>query len=225
MFKSPCAHCSSMLKGKEINVTTFDAYISGVKYKDYAVTCSKCGGTIVWDRYAQKSAENKAKAAKKAATKKGKSVKQITEEERYMIIMRKVGKRAKEIADARNVSPAKVQDLNAAVNELPDNEKSFVLAYEEKQDMAILKNGHYKTHDKATPQCILLMTQAIIASAIEEKDEDFFEHEYGKHVVDTYNAALTVHKGTDYGITAELLLEKMRKGKLAVNQEEESEDV
>ena len=127
--------------------------------------------------------------------------------------MKKVGKRAKDFAMLHTSNKAvNIADINKAVEELPPEEKSFVLAYEDKQDMALLKRPVHQTHPKATPQCMILLTQAIIESARDEEDEDFFKAGFGAFVVDTYNSALTVHKGHDYEITAGLLLEKMQKG-------------
>ena len=220
MLHIQCNHCGQTLKGKEVAVTPFYEYFNGIKYQNYAVVCSKCDGVIVWDRYAEKAAANKAKAMAKAVKKTQKSVKQITEEEQYAIIMRKVGKRAKDIATARNVSPPKVEDFYKAVDELPKNEKAFVLAYEEKQDMELLKVVNNKPTKHIAPNSILLLTQAIIESAIADKDEDFFQSKYGEQVVDTYNTMLTVRKGHDYGITADLLLEKMLKKSIQVQGEE-----
>lgn len=220
MLQIKCDHCGQTLKGKEVKVTTFDAYVENVKYKDYAVTCSKCGGSVVYEYYAKKAAENKAKAVSKAACKTGKSIKQITKEEKYSLIMRKASKRAKEIAKS-NDRPLRVQHLSKAIDELPKDEKDIVLAQEDKQDMALLKAGTKKPTKHVKPNSILLLTQAIIELAIAEKDEDFFQSEYGNYIVDAYNTALTNHKCHDYGITAALLLEKMHKGELIKGEDDD----
>ena len=86
--------------------------------------------------------------------------------------------------------------------------------------MAMLKAGTKKSTKHIKHNAMLLLTQAIIESAIEEKDEEFFQSEYGVFVVDTYNTALTIQKCHDYGITADFLLEKMRKNAIKVNEEE-----
>lgn len=213
MLQIKCDHCGQTLKGKEVKVEPFYDYIEGIKYQDYAVTCTKCGRVIVWDRYTQKATENKEKAIAKLARKTKKTVNQITEAEKYNAIMRKVGKRAKEMASCRvDTRPLQI-DINAAVNELPQDERIIVFAYEEKQDMALLQAPNHK-NEKAKSNSILLLTQAVIESAIAENDEDFFKSEYGVQIVDTYNTVLTMHKHHDYGITAALLLEKMRKNEL-----------
>jgi hypothetical protein len=218
MLQIKCDHCGQTLKGKDVEVTTFDAYVGKAKYKDYDVTCTKCGGSIMWDRYTQKAAENKAKALAKLARKKKTTVKQITEAEKYSIIMSKAGKRAQDFV---LVGPVKLQHLNRAIEELPQDERNFVLSYEDKHDMTMLKAGTKKSTKHIRSNAILLLTQAIIESGIEENDVDFFKSEYGAFVVDTYNAALTNHKHHDYGITAALLLEKMRKGKIHVKGEDD----
>ena len=222
MLKIQCTHCNQMLMGKEIKVEPFHAYIGAAKYQDYAVTCTKCGGAIVWDRYTEKAAENKAKAIRKAANKKVKPVKKVKKIEPYEVIMRKVGKRAKELAKLHPGAPA-VQwgDFYDSINELPPDEKSIVLDYEDKQNMELLKKPNHKTNNKVTPQCMLLLTQAIIERAIADYDEGFFESEYGAYVVDTYNTMLSIHKHHNYGITAELLLEKMRKNAIKMKGEED----
>lgn len=225
MLKIKCDHCGATLKGQDVYVIPFNAYIDGVKYKDYTAHCIKCDGVVIYDRYVQKAEENKAKAIEKVARKKGKTVSQVSEEEQYLSVMRKVGKRAREIAAARTTSPAvRITDVSKAVHELPQDEKDFMLAYEEKQDMALLDQKYDKPTDHIKVNSILLWTQAIIESAIADNDEDFFKSKYGAHIVETYNAALAVHKCHDYGITAALLLDKMRKGKFAENQEEDEEN-
>jgi hypothetical protein len=213
MLKIKCDHCGQTLMGKDIKVVPFHEYLDGAKYQDYAVNCTKCGGSIVWDRYVQKAKENKAKALVKLARKKKKTVKQISEEEQYNIIMRKAGERAKEIAKAHS-KPVKLKHLCKAIDELPQDEKSIVLAHEDKLDLELLHQGTNKPTKHIKPNSILLMTQAIIECAIADKDEDFFKSQYGAQIVDTYNNALTIHTSHDYGITADLLLEKMRKGEL-----------
>lgn len=221
MLHIKCDHCGQDLKGREVIVTPFYAYIEGSRYQDYAVTCSKCGGIIVWDRYAQKAAENKAKAVRKAAGKKGKTVKQITEAEQYNAIALKAYKRAEELALLHKHSHVVTMlDFNQAIEELPQSDKAIMLDYEDKQDMLMLKMRNHKPTKHIKSNSILLLTQAIIESAIEEQDEDFFKAEYGAFVGDTYNTTLTVHKCHDYGITAELLLEKMRKKSIQIQGEE-----
>ena len=154
---------------------------------------------------------------------KYKTVSQVSEEEQYLAIMLKVGKRARKIAKSRITSPAvQVQDFDRAVAALSQEEKDFMLAYEEKQDMALLAQKYEKPTDHIKVHSILLWTQAIIESAIADNDEDFFKSKYGEQVVETYNTALAVHKCHDYGITAAMLLDKMRKGKLALEENEDA---
>lgn len=225
MLKIQCAQCGQTLKAKEINVSTFDAYVGNVKYKDYATTCMKCGGFVIYERIQKLAEKNKAKAMGKAVRATGKSSKQLTEEQQYNTIMRKVSRRAREIASTykENVT-VHSRDLYKAIDELPKDEKAIMLAYEDKMDMRLLKAGTHKPTKHITPNAILLLTQAIIEDAIINKDEDFFQFEYGAQVVDTYNTALTIHTHTDYEVTAELLLEKMRKGKIRISYERVEED-
>ena len=224
MLNIQCAQCGETLKGKEVKVTPFNNYIEGVKYKDYAVTCPKCGGLVTHERYAKMSAEGKAKAMIRLAKKKKKTVKEISEEERYCTIMRKVGKFAKANALTHKDNPVvKQKDLNKAIEELPKDEKKAMLAYEDKMDMELLKNGVDKPQKNMSPNSMLLLSQAIIESAIKENDEDFFEFEYGAQIVEIYNTMLTARKCHDYGITADLLLEKMRKNAIKVKGEQEDD--
>lgn len=65
MLHIKCSHCGETLKGIDVKVSTFLAHADGVQYRDYAVTCAKCGGSIEWDRYTQKAQENKLKALSK----------------------------------------------------------------------------------------------------------------------------------------------------------------
>ena len=223
MLHIQCDHCGQMLKGKDVKVTTFDAYVGKAKYKDYAVVCTKCDGIIVWDRYVQKAAENKAKAMGKLSKKTGKPVKQITEEDKYNAIMRKVGKRAKEVAVLYKGNPVvKHKDLCQAIDELSPKEKAIVLAYEDKLDMALFKIATKKPTKHIRANSILLLTQAIIECAIADNDEEFFKSEYGATMCETYNLALTIHTSHDYGITADLLLEKMRKNAIRIKGEQEN---
>lgn len=223
MLQIKCQHCGAILKAKEIIINQFIVKEDAVAYKEYICICSKCNQSVEWDRYAQKAAENKAKAMAKLARKTKKTVKQITEAEKYNAIMKKAGKRAREFAKYHTSNVAvTVLDLNMAIDELPQDEKQIVLAYEDKQDMGLLKAGTHKPTKHIKSNSILLMTQAIIESAIEENDEDFFKSEYGAQVVDTYNLALTDHKHHDYGITAALLLEKMRKGELVKGEDDDA---
>jgi hypothetical protein len=223
MLNIQCAKCGAKLKGQETIVTPFFVYLDGIKYQDFKVACNKCGGLVNYERFAKKAAENKAKAMAKLARKQKKTIKQISEEEQYNIIMRKAGKRAKEIATARGVSPVRLQDFNAAIDELPQEEKDMVLAYEDKVNMALFKSGTNKPTKHIKPNSILLLTQGIIEHAIAEKDEDFFKSEYGAQIVDTYNTTLTMHTSYDYGITADLLLDKMRKDAIKVKGEDDDE--
>lgn len=222
MLHIQCAQCGAMLKGKEVIITPFSNYINGAKYADYAVTCSKCGGAVVHERYAQMAAKNKAKAMAKIARKTGKTIKKINEEQQYNAIMRKAGKRAKEIAKAHS-NPTKLKHLNQAIEELPQEEKGLVLAYEDKLNMELLDAGTNKPTKHIKSNAILLLTQSVIECAIADKDEDFFKSEYGAYIVDTYNTVLSMHKHHDYGITAELLLEKMRKGAIRVKGDDNDE--
>lgn len=210
MLHIKCEKCGKTLKGKEVTATPFYAYINGVKYQDYAVACIHCGGLVAHERFIAKAAENKKKAMAKLQRKTGKSIKQITEAQQYSTIMRKVYNRAKEIAASNPF--VRLKDIDEAVNELPQDERNIVLAYEDKQDMALLKSGYSKPTKHIDQKSILLLTQAIIESAIVDKDEDFFKTEYGEQIVDTYNTTLSMHTHHDYEITAALLLEKMRKG-------------
>lgn len=223
MLKIQCAHCNQILMGKEIKVKPFYVHINEITYQDYAVTCTKCGGAIVWDRYTEKAAENKAKAIRNAANKQVKPVKKVKKIESYEVIMHKVGKRAKELSLRHPwICGVQLGDFYDAINELPPDEKRMVLKYEDKQDIELLKRPIYKTHAKATPQCILLLTQAIFESARDEFDEDFFKSKFGEFVVDVYNAALIAYKNHDYDITAGLLLDKMRKGEWKKGEEEDA---
>ena len=224
MLHIQCAQCGATLMGKDVNMTIEDAYIDGIKYKNYAASCNKCGGAVVHERLAQMTAKSKAKAMAKLAKRKKKTVKQISEEEQYTTIMCKAGKRARELAELHPVNPAvRVKDFYAAVDELPKEEKQIVLTYEDKMDMQMLKNGASKPASHIKPNAILLLTQGIIESAIAEKDEDFFQSQYGAQIVDTYNTALTAHTSNDYGITARFLLEKMRKRQIKVKGEQDDE--
>ena len=225
MLQIKCDQCGQTLKGKDVKVTTVYAYVRGVKYQDYDVTCPKCGGVVVHDRYAKKAAENMMKALAKVARKTNKSVKQITEAEKYDVIMLKVRKRAKELALCHKSNTAvTLLDLNKAIDELPQEEKNIVLAYEDKQDVALLQALTHKPIKHIKHNAILLLTQGIIESAIAENDEDFFKSEYGVQIVDTYNTTLTIHASHDYGITADLLLEKMRKNAIEIKGENEDEN-
>jgi hypothetical protein len=222
MLKIQCTKCNQTLKGKEITITPFHAYINGVKYQDYACTCSKCGGSVVHDRMVRTAEANKAKAMAKLARKAGKSVQKFTEEQQYDAIMRKVGKRAREIAASYKENPiTTLQDLSKAIDELPQEERDIVLAHEDKENMELLRVGTKKPTKHIKPASIVLLTQAIIESARDDKDEDFLKYGYGEYVVDAYNTALTNHKHHDYGITAALLLEKMQNGELAPKGEDE----
>lgn len=224
MLHIQCTKCGAILKGKEVNITIQDAYINGIKYKSYVASCNKCGGVVMHERIAKMTAKSKAKAMVKLARKKQPIVKQVTEEEEYAKIMQRVGKRAKELALSHPSNTAvRVEDLYAAVDELPAAEKGFVLAYEDKQDIALLKAKTKKDVSHIANNSILLLTQGIIESAIAENDEDFFKSEYGEQIVDTYNTTLTIYKGTDYEITAALLLEKMRKKSIATKGEEDND--
>lgn len=224
MLQIKCDHCGQLLKGKDVKIDAFYDYLNGVKYKKYTTACKKCGGFVYWERYAQKNEENAATALEKFADKKGETIKQIAQSKQYNEIMKKVGERAREIAATCPSNPAvKVQDIYAAVDELPQSEKDIILAHEDKQDMALLHDGNKRSADHIKPNSILLLTQAIIELAIAENDEDFFKSEYGEQIVDTYNTALTIHKSHDYGITAELLLEKMRKNAIKVKGENDDD--
>jgi transcriptional regulator with GAF, ATPase, and Fis domain len=217
MAKIKCDHCGTELKYKDIVVVSFYKHEDDIKYKDYTATCSKCGGVISWDRYVQKAAENKAKALEKFARKKGKSAAQITEAKQYDAIMQRI---SSNIVHNPDNFTATIKQFNKAINELPDEEKRIVLAYEDKKDMEIIKGTYYKSTKNVTSNSVLLLTQAIIESAIIDKDECFFASNYGKNIVDMYNAALTLHIGHDYEITADLLLEKMQKGTITFYSEE-----
>lgn len=224
MLKIQCAKCGATLKGLDVIITPIKTYIDNVKYQDFNVVCSKCGGVVVHERYAKMAAENKAKAIAKLACKKGKTIKQITEEEKYNIIMRKASKHAKKIAASYKENPVVTRkDLRKAITELPQDEMDIVLAYEDKLDLEMLKKGTDKPTAHIKPNSILLLTQAIIESAIAEKDEEFFQSKYGEQVVDTYNTALTIHTNNDYGITADFLLEKMRKNAIRVKGEHDND--
>lgn len=224
MLQITCAQCGKKLMGKEVIVTPFHAYIDGVRYQDFNATCANCGGSVVHERFAKKASANKAKAMTKIARKTGKSIKKISEEEQYTAIMRKTSKRAKEIAKAHS-KPLRVKHLCKAIDELPPDEKRIVLAQEDKQDMELLKVKTNKPTKHISTNSILLLTQSIIEVAIQDGDEDFFQSQYGEYIVDTYNTTLAVHKGHNYEITAKLLLEKMRQGKIKVKGcEEENEN-
>lgn len=222
MLKIKCIQCGAILAAKDTTVTPFHNYVEGVKYQDYAVTCNKCGGLVVYERFAKKAQANKEKALAKLARKQNKSVAQVKAESGYKTIMRKVGKRAKEIAATYKENPkVKWRDINKAINELPQDEKRVVLAHEDEQNVAILNSGIPKQADNMTAQSMLLLTQSIIECAIADHDEDFFQSEYGKQIVEMYNTALTIHKNHEYGITAEFLLEKMRKNAIKIKGEKE----
>ena len=135
--------------------------------------------------------------------------------------MRKVGKRAKEIAVSYKENPVvTLQDFSKAIDELPQEERDIVLAHEDKENMELLRIGTKKPTKHIKPASIVLLTQAIIESARDDKDEDFLKYGYGEYVVDAYNTALTNHKHHDYGITAALLLKKIRNGELTNTEEE-----
>ncbi len=224
MLHIKCAHCGATLKGKDVIVATIPNFDGGVTYKDYAVTCPKCCGAIVWDRYVQKAAENKAKAVARLLKKLKKNMRQVSDEERYDEIMLRVAATAKKKAEENKENPkVRLKDLEAAVDDLPQETKDIMLAYEDKMDMAMLKIESGKHDEYVENSSILLLTQAIITLAIEDKDEDFFKSQYGEYIVDTYNNALTLHKHHDYNITACLLLEKMRQGKIKVRGESNDE--
>lgn len=215
MLKIKCSQCNAILKGVDIVVTTFDHYEHNIKYKDYAVTCPHCGGSIVWDRYVQKAEENKAKAVAKMAKKKGKSVEQIASPNQYEVIMRGVFNRAKELGTSykKNNIVGK-RDFYKAFNELPQDQRDVVLEYEDQEHMKLLNKKPDKPSEQISEHSMLLLTQSIINLAILDKDEEFFKSNYGKQIVAMYNAALTIYKKHDFNITAELLLEKMQKGKI-----------
>lgn len=222
MLKIQCNQCGKTLMGKDTIATSIDAYIGGVKYQDYAVTCVHCGAAVRHERFAKKAAENKAKAMAKAMRKTGKSANQITEEQQYKTIMLKAYKRAQKMAKQRlSNKHVKWEDIDAAVNELPADEKRIVLAYEDKQNMLILKNGTNKPTAHIGQNAILLLTQALIQSARDDEDEDFLQSEYGAYVADVYNLALTHHTKCDYGITAEVFMEQWRKGEWQKRGEDE----
>lgn len=221
MLQIKCDHCGQILKGKDVVVTKFMAQSGGVEYKDYACSCPKCGGSIEWDRYTQKGEENKAKALVKLSLKTGKSVKRLTEEEKYNVFMRQAYAIAKQnAAKDKEIPIVKARDMLRAIKQMPDDTKQSMLEYEDKLDMALLKSGSKKPTEHVKPNAILLLTQAIIARAIVDKDEDFFRSEYGAQVCDTYNLALTAHTGHDNGITAAILLKKMQQGEIKVRGEE-----
>ena len=143
----------------------------------------------------------------------------------YAAIMHNAGKHAKILAKRHKSMPAvQIIDWYDAINALPLDSREILLAYEDKQDMKLLQLGTNKPTKHISSNSILLLTQAIIESAISENDEDFFKTEYGAFVVDGYDLALTDRKHYDYNITAELLLEKMRKGKIRVSYERVEED-
>ena len=110
--------------------------------------------------------------------------------------------------------------INKAINRLPTKEKAIVLAKEDERNMASLNKKHKKSTDYLVDSSVLLLTQAIIELAIADRDEDFFMSNYGKAIVDGYNTALTIYTKHNYNITAELLLEKMRKGEIVIESEE-----
>ena len=223
MLKIQCNQCGSILKGKEVNITTFDNYVNGVKYKDYAVTCSKCGSAVRHERIAKQAEKNKAKAMAKVARKTGQSVKQLTEEEEYNAAMYKALEIAKNEAKKKKKPVVKIKHLNRAIDKLPKKDRDIVLAHEDKMNMEMLKSNGKKDTDHIKSNSILLLTQAIIEQAIADNDEDFFMSEYGSQIVDTYNTMLTEHKKCDYNITADLLLEKMRKKTIHIKGEREDD--
>lgn len=216
MLQIKCDHCNAILKGKDIIITPFNNYIADIKYKDYATTCPKCGGAVVLDRCVKMGEKNKEKAMIKLARKKGQSVAQINEAKQYNTIMHKLGKQIPQYPEGRF---AQFMHLNRLVDELPADQKRIVLEYEDKQDIALLHKENHKSTD-IDSNSILLLTQGIIEFAIADNDEDFFRSKYGQHIVDVYNTALTLHTRHDYKITAELLLEKMRKGEITLNTDE-----
>lgn len=215
MLHIKCEKCGITLKGQEVKVEPFNNFIDGVKYKDYAVTCPKCGSAVLHERYAKKAHENKMEAISKTARKKGKTLTQITDEMKYNTIMREVGKRAREISISHNDSEVKYKYFDQAIKELPQDKKQFILAYEDEQDMALLNKKCTKSTDRMTVNSILLINQGIIIRALKENDKDFLSSKYGKTIVDSYNAALTLYKGCDYNITSSLLLEKIESGEIS----------
>ena len=85
--------------------------------------------------------------------------------------------------------------------------------------MALL-HGKNNKHIDIDANSILLLTQGIIEVAVLDKDESFFATDYGKSIIDAYNTALTIHTRHDYEITAEFILDKMRKGEIVFDTEE-----
>lgn len=207
MLKIKCNDCGAELKGIEIIVKPFYNYEKNVKYKDYATTCSKCGGVIVWDKCVKKAEENKAKAFRK----KGISMDSPTQ---YDDIMVKVKKRAKQITQDNGLDKVRLVDLNQAINELPPQEREIVLAYEDKCDIEMLNSKCYKPTEEIDINGVLLLNQAIIIDALADKDIDFFKSNYGGAIVAAYDSALTLYKGYDYNITSELFVEKIENGQV-----------
>lgn len=214
MLKIKCHNCGVDLKAGEVIIEPFYNYINDVKYKDFNTTCSKCGGEIFWERFINKAEENKKKALEKMVCKTGKSIDEIISQNPYDVIMTKVKKRAKELTKARGIEQIGLDEIDDAINELPSKEKNIVLAYEDAQNMAILNAKYYKPIEQVSMNAVLLANQAIIISALEDKDKDFFKGKYGGSIVDAYNSALTLHKNHDFNITAKLLLEKIESGQV-----------
>ena len=143
-------------------------------------------------------------------------MKKKTKETAYDAIMRKVGKT---IAPSDS-SLKRLYDFNKAINKLPEDKRQIIIKHEDGQDMALLDKENHKPKKCVADNSILLLTQGIIELAIADKDETFFMSEYGKTIVDTYNFMLTSHTKHNYNITAELLLEKMRKGTIQIDTED-----
>ncbi len=142
--------------------------------------------------------------------------------DKYNQIMKKVAKRAKEIAISyKGNNIVGLQDFDKAIEELPKKDRDTIHLYEDKQNIKFMQQYAKKPNNDITNNSFLLLTQAIIESAIAENDEEFFKSKYGEMVVDMYNTALTIHKSYDYNITAELLLEKMRKNAIKIKGEKE----
>ena len=207
MLKIQCHDCGCELKGGEIVITPFYNYINEVKYKDYATTCSKCGGIVIYDRLVKKAEENKQKALEKMVRKKGKSIEQLTEQNSYKAIMREVYGEAQKIGQtykANNIVSRR--DFFKVFKTLPQDKKSVVVEYEDKENMKVFQKKCNKPIDHIPDTSVLLLTQEIVTLALIDKDEDFFKSQYGHAIVNMYNTALSIYEDMDYNITAEFCL-------------------
>ena len=212
-----CEICGANIKKHQLKMkkTYTEAY--GVKYGEYDAICPKCGGTFVCEECVKRSEESMKKALARYEQKTG--INPI-EFGKYSVVARKVCRRAREIASEYKENPSPSwNDINKAYKELSEKEKQIMLDFEDKKNMEMLTAKPTTKHPMASARSVLLLTQGIIESAIEENDEDFFKGKYGEYIVEAYTIALKVCTNQDYDITASFLLDKMRKGEINIGKE------